>query len=465
MTRLISIRFADFVSLCTILAIAVCTTNVGYTQSAFEEVNDTLVRVNVAAEIRDAGGALKIRQRLLDEYNPVFIQNFSSTGIVLDQDQVLGFLGVGKYFIPDRDTRYEIITSQGQRYSGKLVGIDRGNGTAVIRIPDGTLEKTAVCTNCEVKANTAVIAPVKGLAGVRYMEAQVISAELNRDAQGQSTWKIRMNRPFLEERHPIFTRDRQALGFIEREENVWYVLHPVSELLSSAENINKAGGNIREGYLGIIPDDYRSGPVSGVIIKSVTKGSPAQKAGLAVSDIVLRYDGRDVRNVPNYLDLVRDTPVGSDVEIRILRSGEPMILNARIQARNLGGAMDFMIQNIQNTFNSEFADIFLPQGGERPRMHAIGFNAVDLTPAFADALQIRRRSGLLVYDLVRQTPASLAGIKNGDVIVTVNERPFSNAAEFFSYLQSLHSGSNVSIKVDRDGSEQTISFELPDQNR
>lgn len=460
-----SIRIPDFLTICAILVAAVGMTGIGYTQSPFAELNDALVRVNVTFEIKGAGDVLEFRKRLLDEYNPVFIQNFSSTGIVLDrQDQIMAFLGVGRYFIPDRDTQYEIVTSKGLRYTGKLVGIDRGNGTAVIRIPDETLSKTLVCRDCNIQDGTVVIAPVRGSTGVRYQEARIISTELNRDAQGQSAWKIRMNRTFLEERHPVFTLDRRALGFIEKDESVRYILHPVSELLASSEKIIKKNGDVRNGYLGIVPDDYLSGSVSGVIIKSITTGSPAQKAGLAVSDIVLQYDGRNVRNAPQFISLVQETPVASDVKIRILRRGIPTTLNARIQARKLGDPMDFMLKNIQNTINSELADIFLPQGNQ-PRMHAIGFNAVDLTPAVADELQIRRRSGLLVYDLVQQTPAGRAGIRNGDVIVSVNEQPFSDAAQFFSYLQSLNSGSRVTMKVDRDGSERIISLQLPEPNR
>jgi serine protease Do len=462
-----STRILDFLTVCAILIAFLGAAPAGYTQSPPDELDDALVRVNVAFEIRSAGDFLEFRKRLLDEYNPVFVQNFSSTGIVLDhQDRIMAFLGVGKYFIPDHDTQYEIVTAKGRHYAGTLIGIDRGNGAAVIRIPDETLNKTPVCLDCNIQDGTVVFAPIKGPAGIRYQEARVISTELNRDAQGQSAWKIRMNRPFLEERHPIFTNDRRVIGFIEKDESVWNVLHPVSELLASAEEIVEKDGDIRNGYLGILPDNYRSGSVSGVIIKSVTVGSPAQKAGLAVSDIVLQYDGRDILNASQFIDLVQETPVGSDVQIRALRRGEPIVLNARIQTRKLGDPIDFLLQNIRNTLNSEFADIFLPQGGqEQSRMHAIGFNAVVLTPTFADALQIRRRSGLLVYDLVQQTPAGSAGIRNGDVILSVNEKPFSDAAEFFAYLQSLQSGSNVTMKVDRDGVERTVSFQLPERNR
>ena len=147
-----SIRIADLFSLCAILVATACMAHVGYTQSTFEALDDALVRVNVSFEIRGAGDVLEFRKRLLDEYNPVFVQNFSATGIVVDrQDQVMAFLGVGKYFIPDHDTQYEIVTLNGRRYAGKLIGIDRGNGTAVIRIPDNTLKKTLVCLGCDIK--------------------------------------------------------------------------------------------------------------------------------------------------------------------------------------------------------------------------------------------------------------------------------------------------------------------------
>ena len=172
MTRVIpmhSFRCPDFASICAIILVTLCVSNIGYTQSPAIELNDALVRVNVAFEIRSTGDFLEFRKRLLDEYNPVFVQNFSATGIVLDRrDQVMAFLGVGKYFIPDHDTQYKIFTSNGRSFTGKLVGIDRGNGAAVIRIPDEQLNKTPVCIGCDIRNGTVVLAPVKGPAGIRY---------------------------------------------------------------------------------------------------------------------------------------------------------------------------------------------------------------------------------------------------------------------------------------------------------
>jgi S1-C subfamily serine protease len=91
-----------------------------------------------------------------------------------------------------------------------------------------------------------------------------------------------------------------------------------------------------------------------------------------------------------------------------------------------------------------------------------GMDVINLTPTLAAEQKIQRKQGLLVVNIGRQTPAELAGIKDRDVILSVNDTPVANAQKFNSYLQTLHPGSTVSMKVVREGSVRTVSIQLPE---
>jgi membrane protease YdiL (CAAX protease family) len=86
----------------------------------------------------------------------------------------------------------------------------------------------------------------------------------------------------------------------------------------------------RRGWLGVqtAPVDeetaarYGISPPHGAMVGRAFDGSPAQLAGLKAGDIILKFDGRDVKDMADLLRLIRATPAGKMVELLIMRGGE-----------------------------------------------------------------------------------------------------------------------------------------------
>jgi len=274
MVRNITKQFARLPAVCPALAAAfLLAVSSGYAGNPYAESESNLVRVTITAEIHGAGDALAINEQLLNEYNPTVIQKFSSTGIVLERKgYIMTFLGFGRVFVQKTDSRFEIDTNEGQRYNGSLVGIDQGNGAAVIHVPDGKLKSTPVCSGCNISDGTTVIAPVfKGPGGTQFQETQILSIRSGGGAQEQESWVLRMNRPFLGIGQPIFTGDGRVLGFVVGRDvtGLQDVVYPISELLASAEKIIRSDGDIRAGWLGVFTDDALGPMEYGVLIHRV----------------------------------------------------------------------------------------------------------------------------------------------------------------------------------------------------
>jgi serine protease Do len=191
----------------------------------------------------------------------------------------------------------------------------------------------------------------------------------------------------------------------------------------------------------------------------VESESPAQKAGLAAGDFLLKYDGRQITDARQFIQLVQNTPVGSSVPVEILRQGKAMTVTSSIEARRP--------QPVQRriAFNFPHNAGMLPGPDIRKPKPLVGLDTVLLTPPLADALQMPGQTGLLIVDVAKQLPADRAGVLAGDVIVAVDGRPILDAPGFASYLQGRDWNMPLELKILRKGAERTITVQLPDQNK
>jgi S1-C subfamily serine protease len=92
-----------------------------------------------------------------------------------------------------------------------------------------------------------------------------------------------------------------------------------------------AGGGGYGAYLGTIPDYMQT--EGGVLLSGVREGSPAQKAGLAANDVIVRFDGIRVDNIYDYTFALRTRKPGQDVRITVKRGGQDVDLVATLGRR------------------------------------------------------------------------------------------------------------------------------------
>jgi S1-C subfamily serine protease len=406
--------------------------------SQAEDADFNLVRVNIISEFRGPKGMVELNGKILNDYSPTIIQDFSSVGIVIDpKSHVMTFLSYRWVDIQATNPRIEISTNDGKKLPGKLIGIDQRNGVAVIELLKGALKETPICTQqCIDKEDTIVMAPVAEDMGLlKFEETKILSRNVSSGVQARGSFRVPLSHPFPDISLPILTTDRKVLGFIAGRDptDTGGVVYPIQQLMASAREILKAGGDVQAGWLGIV---LQNAP-EGVVVHRVELDSPAYKAGISPRDSLVRYNGKRVQNAMHFIDLIENSSVGSQAKIEILRQGKPMSLTALVEARK--------VQPIQSR---------LTLSSPKP---LIGIDAVVLTPDLADALQMPGQAGLLVAEVVKQMPAAQAGVLAGDVIVAMDGQPIFDAASFASYWQSHGLGSQLVLTVLRKGVERSIS--------
>lgn len=90
----------------------------------------------------------------------------------------------------------------------------------------------------------------------------------------------------------------------------------------------------------------------------------------------------------------------------------------------------------------------------------VGIETQDVTPELAEAFGLPRSDGAIIAGLVRGGPADKAGLKTGDILVSVNGRPVPDSNVMLNLIAKLVPGTKASLVVLRDRKEQTVEVEV-----
>jgi len=188
-------------------------------------------------------------------------------------------------------------------------------------------------------------------------------------------------------------------------------------------------GEVRRGRLGIEMADLTPALAKklgvsaqdGAVVAVVQPGSPAEKAGLRASDVVTALNGRPIRAAAELRARLGLTPVGEEIELRVLRGGETRTIKTRIAAPQ---------------------EVSSAEGQAVPQLP--GMTVVEIergSPLF----QRLRGGGLVVSAVEGDSRAHQAGFRPGDIIYAINRRRVQTAAEFQAVVRSVQGGYAVSL--------------------
>ncbi len=208
--------------------------------------------------------------------------------------------------------------------------------------------------------------------------------------------------------------------------------------------------------------------VAGAIVDSVQKNSAAAKAGLEAGDAIIEFDGVHVRSCAELRRLIRETPAGRTVAIKVVRGGKAFFLTAKLEASN--NQFSYNMPEIRippMNFRMPKMDIPPMEFPEAPtpgelRRATLGIAGDDLTPQLAKYFGVNQGTGVLISEVTIGGPADKAGLKAGDIIIQVDGLPVRGVQELRHALNDNFPGDTrkVNLTIVRDRHEQTVSAEL-----
>jgi serine protease Do len=184
---------------------------------------------------------------------------------------------------------------------------------------------------------------------------------------------------------------------------------------------------------------------SGVIVSDVMPGSPGDKAGLKVQDIVKTIDGYPINNLPAVGTRLFMRSDGEQIKVSVLRGSTQ--LNFVVPVVELQNDLDSLATVVQ---------------AKQSPVTQLGVVVIDLDPAVANKFPLRIASGVLVAARAIESDADVA-LEAGDVIHTINGVSVKTSDELRSALSHASANSPVVLQIERSGKLMFIAFKL-DQN-
>lgn len=208
------------------------------------------------------------------------------------------------------------------------------------------------------------------------------------------------------------------------------------------------------------PDDL------GAYVVKVVAGSPAEKAGVAAGDIIVRYAGMPVLGVEHLIQLVRATPAGKTISLEVSRKGKKESLPVTLVRRE--AEEDTLMVFPDFGVPIPPVEPMPPEGpqtrrfrffspSERPRL---GIYYEDLTEQLGRFFGVPDGKGVLVTSVVEDSPAAKAGLAAGDVIVAIGDRKIVDSGDLLEVLRDQPDSQVVTVRAYRKGKAQDFQITL-----
>jgi Do/DeqQ family serine protease len=375
------------------------------------------------------------------------------SGVIVAAD---GYLLTNNHVV-DGAEKVRVELSDKRSFVAKVVGTDAASDLAVLKIEAAGLPALAFGNSESLRVGDVVLAFGNPLGIGQTVTMGIVSAKGRATGLGDGSFE-----DFLQTDAPINQGNSggalvntagQLVGINSQivspsGGNIGIGFAIPSRMAESVMSQLVQSGRVQRSQLGIAiqgvsPDVAASLGLKderGALVSSVSKDSPAEKAGVERGDVIVSVDGEAVNDGNALRNRIASSKPGSTVSLGVVRDGAEKTL--RVTLRELAP--------------TQTADA----KGESVEGGRLGLSVRPVTSEDARELGLESRQGLLVAEVDPAGPAARAGIQPGDVIEEVNRKPVADAAELRAAAKS--SGERPAlVLVNRKGASLFFAMDLP----
>jgi len=221
---------------------------------------------------------------------------------------------------------------------------------------------------------------------------------------------------------------------------------PIETALRAVEQLREHG-KVSRGLLGVqvgvvtreMAEAFGLERPVGALVNDVTSGSAAERAGILPGDVILAFDGEDVESSGDLPPLVGANPPGTEADVLVSRNGKEKTFTVTLDALE----------------PDENGNLLAGSQGSG-QSNVLGIVAESINESRRRALG--DPDGGVIVARIESDPAFRAGLRVGDVILTINNQVVDGTEAFDKIVESLPEGKAVALRVMREGTTRYIAY-------
>jgi serine protease Do len=358
------------------------------------------------------------------------------TGMIIDaQGHILT-----NYHVVGGATNIQVLLASGEQYPAKVVGTDPKTDLAVIKISaKGALPFVTFGDSDKVKVGEWVVAIGHPRGLDQTVTQGIISAKHRTGITEPSSYQDFLQTdaainpgnsggPLLNLRGEVIGVNAVIVSQSGGFEGIGFAIP--SNISSNIARQLIAHGKIERGWLGVTVQDLTPAlakangvpGTKGALIDEIVKGGPAEKGDLQKGDIVIAYQGKEIRDSSTLRNEVATSTIGQEAKISALRKGKRE--EFRVTIGNLADSTKLLSVSAKERLGGEFRSV---------------------TSQEAERYGLDSEQGIVIVEVDPQGPLGQAGFEVGDIILEVNGQTIDSLDGFMSLVNTLKPGQKIAV--------------------
>ena len=372
--------------------------------------------------------------------------NSLGSGFIVDTS---GIVVTNNHVIADAD-EINVIMNDGTKIKAELVGVDKKTDLAVLKFkPAKPLIAVKFGDSDKLRLGEWVIAIGNPFSLGGTVTAGIVSAR-NRDINsGPYDSYIQTDAAINRGNSggPLFNLDGEVIGvntliISPSGGSIGIGFAVPSKTVAGVVDQLRQFGELRRGWLGVriqqvtdeIAESLNIKPARGALIAGVDDKGPAKPAGIEPGDVVVRFDGKDIKEPKDLSRVVADTAVGKEVDVVVIRKGEEQTKRVTL------GRLEDGEKAVQ-------ASVKTPEPVEKPvTQKALGLDLATLSKDLRSRYKIKDSvKGVIITSVDGTSDAAEKRLSAGEVIVEVAQEAVGNTADVKKRVDQLKKDGKKSV--------------------
>jgi serine protease Do len=369
------------------------------------------------------------------------VQRGVGSGFIISDD---GFVLTNAHVVEGADEVVVTLTDR-REFKAKVLGSDARSDVALLKVDGRNLPSVRIGDSSRIRVGEWVIAIGSPFNLENTVTAGIISAKARDTGEYlpliQSDVAVNPGNsggPLINMRGEVIGINSQIATLSGGYNGISFAV-PIDEVMRVSDQIRKTG-KVTRGRLGVqisevttdVAESLGLGRARGAEVAMVEPGGPADKAGVKVGDIILKFNGKDIDRSSDLPRLVGGSAVGSRASVTVWRRGSQIDLPVTI------------VELQEEKSPTARATPKKPAPDQAP--NALGLHVSDLSAV--QKRELKTEAGVLVE--FAEGRAASAGIRQGDVIQQMNNVEITGAAQFNGLVAKLDAKKPVALLVRRD---------------